>query len=258
MLCTAGTVMFSSYSHCTMTSILIKQMCAPMLAKLKLVKTPKGIDSILMLSAMLILWIGNYSNLDLMIADSMFDGTRGQFFGAGSTWAGNFQLGMILLGAALIGLAIWDTLHPLAWLASRRSALRVVALSAILVPLSIYFLSFFSDVPCPTELLRYGGLASYTRLLETLPASASAMACLPGTQANTAWWMLALPLFCLPGRPRTALLLAAVMLLCGLVLGWQQQLQGAQFFTHTLWSAWIAAFLIYLLHNLLRGEDALA
>ena len=95
-----------------------------MLAKLKLVKTPKGIDSVLMLSAMLILWIGNYSNLDLMIADSMFDGTRGQFAGGDSALAGSFQFGMILLGAAVIGLAIWDTLRPLAWLASRRSALR--------------------------------------------------------------------------------------------------------------------------------------
>ncbi|MDZ5637370.1 acid phosphatase [Janthinobacterium sp. GMG1] len=229
-----------------------------MLAKLKLVKTSKGIDSALMLSAMLILWIGNYSNLDLMIADSMFDGTRGQFAGTGSAWAGNFQLGMISLGSALISLAIWDTLHPLAWLASRRSALRVVALSAVLVPLSIYLLSSFSDVPCPTDLLRYGGLEPYTRLLETLPASASGMVCLPATQANTAWWMLALPLFCLPERPRTALLFACVMLLCGLAAGWQQQLHGTQFFTHTLWSAWIASFLIYLLHKLLRDEDALA
>ncbi|KAB8049179.1 acid phosphatase [Janthinobacterium sp. FT14W] len=233
-------------------------MCAPMLSKLKLVKTPKGIDSVLMLSAMLILWIGNYSNLDLIIADSMFDGARGQFIGAGSALAGGFQFGMTLLGAAVIGLAIWDTLRPLAWLASRRGTLRVVALSAVLVPLSIYFLSSFSDVPCPTDLLRYGGMEPYARLLETLPASASGMACLPATQANTAWWMLALPLFCLPGRPRTALLLAGVMLLCGLTAGWQQQLQGTQFFTHTLWSAWIASFLIYLLHNLLRTEDALA
>ena len=229
-----------------------------MLAKLKLVKTPRGVDSALMLSAMLILWIGNYSNLDLMIADSMFDGMHGQFVGVDSAWAGNFQLGMISLGAVVIGLAVWDTLRPLAWLASRRSALRVVALSAIFVPLSIYWLSSFSDVPCPTDLLRYGGLEPYARLLETLPASASAMACLPATQANTAWWLLALPLFCLPRRPRTALLFAGIMLLCGLALSWQQQLHGTQFFTHTLWSAWIASFLIYLLHHLFRTEDALA
>ncbi|PLY39429.1 acid phosphatase [Janthinobacterium sp. ROICE36] len=229
-----------------------------MLAKLKLVKTPKGIDSVLMLSAMLILWIGNYSNLDLKIADSMFDGARGQFAGADSALAGSFQFGMSLLGVAVIGLVIWDTLRPLAWLASRRSALRVMALSVVLVPPSIYLLSSFSDVPCPTDLLRYGGLEPYARMLETLPASASAMACLPATQANTVWWLLALPLFCLPARPRTALLLTAVMLLCGLAAGWQQQLQGTQFLTHTLWSAWIAAFLIYLLHNLFQTEDALA
>lgn len=229
-----------------------------MLAKLKLVKTPKGIDSVLMLSAMLILWIGNYTNLDLMIADSMFDGARGQFAGAESVLARRFQFCTTLLAAAAIVLAVWDTQRPLAWSASRRSALRVLALSAVLVPLSIYFLSSYSDVPCPTDLLRYGGLEPYTRLLETLPANAAAMVCLPATQANSAWWLLALPLFCLPGRPRTALLLAGVMLLCGVAAGWQQQWHGTQFFTHTLWSAWIASFLIYLLHNVFRSEDALA
>ena len=52
-----------------------------MLAKLKLLKTPKGIDSVLMLSAMLIIWIGNYSNLDLTLADSMFDDARRHFSG---------------------------------------------------------------------------------------------------------------------------------------------------------------------------------
>ena len=229
-----------------------------MLSKLKLVKTPKGIDSALMLSAMLIIWIGNYSNLDLLIADSMFDGARGQFSGAESVLTRSFQFCTTLLAAAVIVLAVWDTQRPLAWSASRRSALHVVALSAVLVPFSIYLLSSISDVPCPTDLLRYGGLEPYTRLLETLPASASAMVCLPGTRANTAWWMLALPLFCLPGRPRMAILFTGIILLCGLAAGWQQQLQGMQFFTHTLWSAWIASFLIYLLHNLLRQEDALA
>lgn len=229
-----------------------------MLAKLKDLKTPKGIDSALMLSAMLLIWIGNYSNLDLMLADSMFDGARGQFFTAHGGLAGSFPFGMAMLAAAAIWLAIWDTLRPQAWLASRRTALRVLALSALLIPLCIYLLSLFSGVQCPVDVLRYGGLQPYSRLLETIPARLSATVCRPAVQASTAWWLLALPLFFLPRQPRLAAAVAGVLLLCGMVLGWLQQMQGAQFFTHTLWSAWIAAFLVYLLYQLLKAEDALA
>ena len=229
-----------------------------MLAKLKFLTLPKRIDSVFMLSAVLIIGIGNYSNLDLALADSMYDGVRGQFAGTANALADGLQSGMTLLAGAAILLAIWDALRPLPWCASRRTALRVLALSAILVPLGIYLLSAFSGVPCPTEILRYGGLVSYTRLLESVPAQASAMVCLPATGASHAWWLLALPLFFLPRRPRLAVLAGGVMLLCGLGLGWLQQLQGAQFLTHTLWSAWIASFLVYLLYQLLKADDALA
>lgn len=229
-----------------------------MLAKLKLIKTPKGIDSVLMLSAMLIIWIGNYSNLDLMLADSMFDGARGLFAAKQGVLAGGLQFAMTGLAAAVILLALWDVWRPLAWPASRRTALRVTALAALLVPASIYFLSSFSGMPCPGDLLRYGGSESYARLLETASAHASAMACLPATQASTAWWLLALPLFFLPRQPRLAILAAGAMLLCGLAMGWQQQMQGTQFFSHTLWSAWIAAFLIYVLYGMCKADDALA
>ncbi|MGK5071279.1 phosphatase PAP2 family protein [Janthinobacterium sp. RT4P48] len=229
-----------------------------MLAKLKLVKTPKGIDSILMLSAILIIWIGNYSNLDLMLADRMFDSARGLFSARQDTLAGGFHFAMTGLAAALILLALWDAWRPLAWPASRRTALRVTALAALLVPASIYLLSSLSGTPCPGDLLRYGGSASYVRLLETASSNTAAMACLPATQACTAWWLLALPLFFLPRRPRLAMLAAGVTLLCGLAVGWQQQMQGTQFFSHTLWSAWIAAFLIYLLYGMCKADDALA
>ncbi|MGK5081608.1 phosphatase PAP2 family protein [Janthinobacterium sp. HLX7-2] len=229
-----------------------------MLATLKLLKTPKGIDSALMLSAMLIIGIGNYSNFDLTLADSMFDSARGQFSVNANALTGSFQSGMTMLAAAAILLAIWDTLRPLHWCVSHRTALRVLALSAMLVPLSIDLLSTFSGVLCPGDLLRYGGLEPYARLLETAPAHASATVCLPATQASHAWCLLALPLFFWPRQPRLAALAAGVMLLCGLGVGWLQQMQGAQFFTHTLWSAWIASFFVYLLYQLLKADDALA
>lgn len=44
----------------------------------------------------------------------------------------------------------------------------------------------------------------------------------------------------------------------GLFLGWVQQLRGAHFLTHTLWSAWVASLVIVciarLLHRSLRNN----
>lgn len=229
-----------------------------MLAKLKLIKTPKGIDSVLMLSAILIIWIGNYSNIDLAIADSMFDRVHMQFSGAPSLNHGIVQIVLALFAATVILFAIWDAVRPLAWLAPCRTAVRVLALSALVVPATLQFLSFFSGVIGPADLLRYGGQLPYTRLLETAPASVTAMASLPATQAPHAWWLLALAVFWLPRRPRVAALVGSVMLLAGLAAGWSQQWQGAQFFSHTLWSAWIATFLVYLLYGCCKADHALA
>ncbi|MBE3028570.1 hypothetical protein [Janthinobacterium sp. GW458P] len=229
-----------------------------MLAKLKLVKTPKGIDSALMLSALLIIWIGNYTNLDLTIADSMFDAERGHFSGSQNVLASNVSLATSVLAVAAIVLALWDAWRPLAWPVARRTALRVLALSAVLVPVSIYLLSAFSGLSCPGDLLRYGGMESYARLLESMPAQVSAMTCLPTMKAGSPWWLLAAQLFWLPRQPRMAVLVAALMLLCCLAASYLQQLQGTQFFSHALWSAWIAAFLIYLLYSMFKADDALA
>jgi membrane-associated PAP2 superfamily phosphatase len=41
----------------------------------------------------------------------------------------------------------------------------------------------------------------------------------------------------------------------GLGLGWVQQLRGAHFLSHTLWSAWIAAAIVLLFTRLLLGSE---
>ncbi|MES3022492.1 MAG: hypothetical protein V4857_13010 [Pseudomonadota bacterium] len=69
-------------------------------------------------------------------------------------------------------------------------------------------------------------------------------------------WLVSLCVFFLPHRPRAALWMARAALLPGFALGWLQQLRGAHFLTHTLWSMWIACAIASLLYALLvRREE---
>jgi membrane-associated PAP2 superfamily phosphatase len=59
-----------------------------------------------------------------------------------------------------------------------------------------------------------------------------------------------LVLLWLPGKRVMGFAVFCCGLGVGLFLGWVQQMRGAHFLTHTLWSAWIASALILLLIGL--------
>ena len=181
-----------------------------MLAKLKLLKTPAGPDTILMISGILIVWCAH-------------DGMMSQPSAAVPADPAIVLMG-VLLSAAVVLVALWDALRPLGLRASRRIALRVLACSAVLVPLCTKIVFFFNDVEAG----------------DGFP-----------------WWLLAACLFWLP-HLRAASLVFGIILLCGLVEGsWQQGLASPSF-TPVLWSGWIASYLVYLLYRVLKSDDALA
>jgi membrane-associated PAP2 superfamily phosphatase len=55
---------------------------------------------------------------------------------------------------------------------------------------------------------------------------------------------VSLCVYWLPGRPQGARLAALTALLFGGLVGWMQQLRGAHFLTHTLWSIWLASAVV--------------
>ena len=231
------------------------------LTSLKRGAAPRTIHIVLILSGMLILWIGSYSSLDLTLADAMFDRASGTFPWRHAWLAEGFNHGILktilqILAVMAVSLAVWDWARPRpSWDVSRRTGVRVLALSAILVPTTISVLKHFSDSHCPWDLQRYGGREPYVRLLEMLPAGVSPGQCLPAGHASSALWLLALAVFWLPHRPRMAAAVGGAMLLFGLAVGWMQQLRGAHFLTHTLWSIWIAVFIVDFLYNVLRPAE---
>lgn len=208
-------------------------------------------------SAALLIWIGRASELDLTLADAMFDATTGSF-----PWREHWLAADVmhhLMKALFIGIGLTPFVVLLAdaVLGKRlltpglRRGLLVVSAAAMLIPLAISTTKALSIHHCPWSLARYGGVAPYLRIFDSLPAGVSPGHCFPAGHASSGLWLMAVAVFWLPQRPRRALAVFGLALLPGLVLGWFQQMRGAHFLTHTLWSAWIAALITLVLIRLM-------
>lgn len=211
-------------------------------------------------TGLFILWIGRCTDIDLMLADAVYDPVH-RLFPWRHAWLTETFSHVILKGALTLS-AVWcmlaaafDAFRPRqAHTSVSRLRLRVAGLSALLVPLSISLLKQTSDAYCPWDLARYGGSAPYLRLFDVLPAGIAPGHCLPAGHASSALWLVALCVYWLPDRPRTAGKAAVLALACGAAVGWMQQLRGAHFLTHTLWSMWLACAVVLAVIHLLQWQ----
>lgn len=208
----------------------------------------------LVLSALFILWIGRFTDIDIALADAAFDRATRSFPMQHAWLAETFNhvvLKTLLsaAGAFAVMRAVRDAVVPSPhWSADYRNGMRVLALSAVCVPLAISLLKRASMSHCPWDLQRYGGAEPYVRLLERMPAGVVPGHCMPAGHASSALWLVAVAAFWWPRDRRKALAAGAAMLVLGGVVGWLQQLRGAHFLTHTLWSAWIACALVLAIY----------
>lgn len=218
-------------------------------------------SALLCLAALSIFALGRFTDVDLTLADALYDPTAGAFPWRDAWLTDMFSHrilkgGLTALAALFIAAAIGDAIWPHAALDRplARLRLRIIAWSAAGVPLLISLLKQNSDAHCPWDLARYGGTQPYVRLFETLPLDVLPGHCLPAGHASSALWLISLAVLWLPGQPRKACRLAALAVALGLALGWMQQMRGAHFLTHTLWSVCIACGTVLALVMLLQGR----
>ncbi|MGH8807988.1 MAG: hypothetical protein ACREX0_08935, partial [Noviherbaspirillum sp.] len=118
---------------------------------------------VLFLCALALLYIGQYTNLDLQLADWMVDRGRQVFAWKDDWFAAVFmhqwmKYLFILVGLVLTGALLVDALASFRLLApATRRRLAVVALASLMVPLVISLLKSSSVLHCPWDLARYGG-----------------------------------------------------------------------------------------------------
>lgn len=205
----------------------------------------------LALAAGVILLIGNATDIDLRLADAFFDRAQMQFPWRHAWMTEQFnhvwvKRMMVLLAAGFLVLVAVDLARPLQRIAPLRAQLRVIAMVAVAVPLCASLLKGMSASHCPWDLARYGGTQPYVTLLGVVPAGTAPGKCMPGGHASGSLWMIAIAVLWLPRRRRVAALVFTVLLGAGFLAGWLQQMRGAHFLTHTLWSMWIAAAWTFL------------
>lgn len=212
--------------------------------------------------ALAILWLGRYTDLDLVLADAVFD-TQRRVFPWRDAWL-TVTFNHVMLKQLLTVLAVGVVVYALvdAWRpraapgALGRLQLRIVALSAVLVPVVTSTLKHLSASHCPWDLLRYGGEQPYVRLFGAFPADTLPGQCLPAGHASSALWLVALAVCWLPERPSRARAVALLAIGAGATVGYLQQLRGAHFMTHTLWSIWIACTIVVALIATLQATPS--
>lgn len=106
-----------------------------------------------------------------------------------------------------------------------------------------------SGLDCPWDLLRYGGDRAYFGWYSSRPAWMPAASCFPAGHASAGYAWVALYFFFLALRPAWRWQGLAIGLVAGAVFGIAQQLRGAHFLSHDLWTlmiCWSSALAFYL------------
>ena len=154
-----------------------------------------------------------------------------------------------LVGAWLLAGVWWPTgvLQRLSQ-AARLEWLGSVALGLLLVNL----LKYASPSSCPWDLAEFGGSAHYVSHWAWTVADGGPGHCFPAGHAAAGFAFLGGFFVLREGSPRHAVGCLAAALSVGLVLGLAQQLRGAHFMSHTLWTAWCCWVAAWGLHVLLR------
>ena len=134
-------------------------------------------------------------------------------------------------------LAIWWPLGALRLLTrGERVNLLVAALMSVLV---IWIAKNLSQTSCPWDLQEFGGPATYVSHWAWGVADGGVGRCFPAGHASAAFCFMA-GYFWLRDKARLAAVVwLVVTLLAGLAIGLAQQVRGAHYMSHTLWTAWL-------------------
>ena len=189
-------------------------------------------------SSFLLLLAWDYSGLDLTMAQ-WFGSTSGFALESHWLWRGvlHDDIRLVPWGAELVLLAalVWPfgTLKQLAL--GRRLQLALTTLLALLVVSSI---KLHSHTSCPWDLQQFGGVATYVSHWAWGTADGGTGGCFPAGHASAGFAFFGGFFAFRQVLPKTAWRWFAGAVLAGCILGLAQQIRGAHYMSHTLWTAW--------------------
>lgn len=125
---------------------------------------------------------------------------------------------------------------------------------ALAVPLSVAIFTNLgkqlTHVDCPWDLIRYGGKKPFLDLFASHPGYYKFGKCFPAGHSSIGYSLLSLYFFFLVVAPRWKFFGLAIGLAVGFIFGITQQLRGAHFISHDLWTlvaCWFISLAWYLI-----------
>jgi membrane-associated PAP2 superfamily phosphatase len=153
---------------------------------------------------------------------------------------------LLSLASWALVLSIWIASLAHARLAPWRRPLGYLLLATATAAVLVVWMKSWTDMDCPWDILGYGGTRPYHGLFA--PRTGPRGACFPAAHASAGYCWMALYFFFMAMRPRLRWFGLGVGLALGLLLGMTQQLRGAHFLSHDLWSValcWFTALGLY-------------
>ena len=156
----------------------------------------------------------------------------------------------LMMGVAILFLLVLSTVTT--HLKGYRTPLLYLFSATLLSTLLVATIKQLVSMECPWDLISYGGEQDFIGLLDIRPPAMPASACFPAGHASAGYTWIALYFFFAATRPQWRFKGLALGLGLGLTFGLTQQLRGAHFLSHDLWSAmicWTVSFVLakYLL-----------
>ena len=198
---------------------------------------------------------GLNDRLDIWLTDQMFNFTTQQFplrehwFTATvmHVW---LKYLMLALALSLIGLLVHELIGFKPQLNSTQlSNLKIIVSAAIIIPVLVGILKVTSPIHCPWDLVRYGGHAAEFGFYTMIPDGK----CFPAGHVTSTSWLMAFTFIYWPFSRGKARWVWRITFSIALLTGVAQQMRGAHFLCHTLWSLWLSWAVIVGLAYYFRG-----
>ena len=144
------------------------------------------------------------------------------------------------LALALVLALAWGAWRPWGFLRRLAPWERLQLLASVLLALAtVALLKRVSATSCPWDLAEFGGIARYVSHWAWALQDGGSGHCFPAGHASAALAFLAPWPLLRRVAPALAVSWLVWALACGMALGGFQQMRGAHYLSHTLWSAWI-------------------
>jgi membrane-associated PAP2 superfamily phosphatase len=114
-----------------------------------------------------------------------------------------------------------------------------VLFSLLAALLSVTLIKAFSHTSCPWDLQTFGGTAPYVSHWNVWLDDGGGGHCFPAGHASTGFAFIAVYFGLRQAGVLGARKYLLMAVLAGFVLGLSQQMRGAHFMSHTLWTAWL-------------------